>query len=289
MNSIHVVISRDNTGDHMHHSFEDALADKCLVSGHYDVLLIPHIYHLSEASLVWVSLPVGSTELVFLSWMHPRPSTALLHQHRCGIDESHVFNMAAYQSEDDCYAAIEALWAHNIPDATSKGSLSEITDEITDRWYPVMDGSRCTNCGNCLQFCIFNVYEYDAEHHVTAANPENCKPGCPACSRVCPKSAISFPLYTKDEAIAGAPGLFVTMSSNPRKPQASTGGSVCSLCGQKPTLMLMTKSDPAAELCKQCGRTIPATQKPAPQPPQGALDDLDSLVDDLEKLAQKRL
>ncbi len=288
MNSIHVVISRDNTGDLMHHSFEDALAEKCRVSGHFDVLLIPHSYHLSETSPVWDSLPVVSTEFVFLSWIHTRPAAALLQKHGCGIDASHVFNMAAYQSEDECYEAVWALYAHNELGATV-GSLSEITEEVTDRWYPVMDGSRCTNCGNCLQFCIFNVYEYDAEHRVTATNPENCKPGCPACSRVCPNSAISFPLYSKDESIAGAPGLFVTMSSNPRKPQVSTGGAVCSLCGQKPTLMLMTKFDPAAELCKQCGRPMLSVQKPVPLPPQGALDDLDSLVDDLEKLAQKRL
>ena len=27
------------------------------------------------------------------------------------------------------------------------------------------------------------------------ASPDNCKPGCPACARICPKSAIIFPKY----------------------------------------------------------------------------------------------
>src|SRR5260370_29978985 len=35
-------------------------------------------------------------------------------------------------------------------------------------------------------------------------NQDNCKRGCPACSRVCPEHAIIFPDY-KTPAIAGAP------------------------------------------------------------------------------------
>ncbi len=289
MNRICVVISRDVSGDSVRRSFEDALAEKCRVSGHFDVMVVPHIYQLSEDSSVWVTLAAVPNKPVVLSWLHPRPAAALLRKHGCVADSSHVFNMSAYLNADDCYEAIQALRAPTSHYDVDDGSFREITEEITDRWYPVMDSTRCTNCGNCLQFCIFNVFEYDADHRVVASNPGNCKPGCPACSRVCPQSAISFPLYSKDEAIAGAPGLFVTMSNTPRKPQTNIGGTVCSLCGQKPNLLLLTKIDPSAVLCKECGRPTLPELKAASRPPQDALDDLDSLVDDLENLARKRI
>ncbi|HYT90977.1 MAG TPA: ferredoxin family protein [Gemmataceae bacterium] len=72
------------------------------------------------------------------------------------------------------------------------------------RWYPVIDYSRCTNCMECLDFCLFGVYGVDKLDRITVENQDNCKRGCPACSRVCPEQAIMFPDY-KTPAIAGAP------------------------------------------------------------------------------------
>ncbi len=72
------------------------------------------------------------------------------------------------------------------------------------RWYPVIDYSRCTNCMECLDFCLFGVYGVDDLERLNVENQDNCKKGCPACSRVCPEQAIMFPDY-KTPAIAGAP------------------------------------------------------------------------------------
>ena len=72
------------------------------------------------------------------------------------------------------------------------------------RWYPVIDYSRCTNCMECLDFCLFGVYGVDKMDRILVENQDNCKKGCPACSRVCPEQAIMFPDY-KTPAIAGAP------------------------------------------------------------------------------------
>jgi NAD-dependent dihydropyrimidine dehydrogenase PreA subunit len=72
------------------------------------------------------------------------------------------------------------------------------------RWYPVIDYSRCTNCLECLDFCLFGVYGIDGLERIHVENQDNCKKGCPACSRVCPEQAIMFPDY-KTPAIAGAP------------------------------------------------------------------------------------
>lgn len=73
------------------------------------------------------------------------------------------------------------------------------------RWYPVIDYSRCTNCLECIDFCLFGVYGIDQKDRILVENQDNCKRGCPACSRVCPENAIIFPEH-KTPAIAGAPG-----------------------------------------------------------------------------------
>jgi Pyruvate/2-oxoacid:ferredoxin oxidoreductase delta subunit len=62
-------------------------------------------------------------------------------------------------------------------------------------WFPVIDYSRCTNCMQCLSFCLFDVYGVTAERQIQVQNPTNCKTECPACSRVCPEVAIMFPKY----------------------------------------------------------------------------------------------
>jgi Pyruvate/2-oxoacid:ferredoxin oxidoreductase delta subunit len=62
-------------------------------------------------------------------------------------------------------------------------------------WYPVIDYDRCTNCMQCLSFCLFGVYGADREGNIQVQNQDNCKTNCPACSRVCPEAAIMFPKY----------------------------------------------------------------------------------------------
>jgi NAD-dependent dihydropyrimidine dehydrogenase PreA subunit len=62
-------------------------------------------------------------------------------------------------------------------------------------WFPVIDFSRCTNCMQCLSFCLFDVYGATSEGKIQVQNESNCKTDCPACSRVCPEVAIMFPKY----------------------------------------------------------------------------------------------
>src|SRR5688500_4488358 len=62
-------------------------------------------------------------------------------------------------------------------------------------WFPVIDYDRCTNCMQCLSFCLFGVYGVDPEQKIQVQNNDNCKTNCPACSRVCPEAAIMFPKY----------------------------------------------------------------------------------------------
>jgi Pyruvate/2-oxoacid:ferredoxin oxidoreductase delta subunit len=62
-------------------------------------------------------------------------------------------------------------------------------------WFPVIDYDRCTNCMQCLSFCLFDVYGTDDDQGIQVQNNDNCKTNCPACSRVCPEAAIMFPKY----------------------------------------------------------------------------------------------
>ncbi len=62
-------------------------------------------------------------------------------------------------------------------------------------WFPVIDFDRCTNCMQCLSFCLFGVYGVDDAKRIQVQNNDNCKTNCPACSRVCPEAAIMFPKY----------------------------------------------------------------------------------------------
>lgn len=70
-------------------------------------------------------------------------------------------------------------------------------------WFPVIDYDRCTNCMQCLSFCLFDVYGVSKDKKIEVRNQDNCKTDCPACSRVCPEVAILFPKY-KSGPINGA-------------------------------------------------------------------------------------
>jgi NAD-dependent dihydropyrimidine dehydrogenase PreA subunit len=83
------------------------------------------------------------------------------------------------------------------------GKIVQVDETTSRRWYPVIDFSRCTNCMECVDFCLFGVYGVDGVENILVEQPDNCRKGCPACSRVCPENAIIFPQH-KAPAIAGA-------------------------------------------------------------------------------------
>ena len=83
------------------------------------------------------------------------------------------------------------------------GKLVQVEEQTSRRWYPVIDFDRCTNCMECVDFCLFGVYGVDGVENILVEQPDNCRKGCPACSRVCPENAIIFPQH-KAPAIAGA-------------------------------------------------------------------------------------
>lgn len=92
----------------------------------------------------------------------------------------------------------------NLADVNALDAAREVREETGSRkleawkpWFPVIDFDRCTNCMQCLTFCLFDVYGVDKKQNITVQNQDNCKTDCPACSRVCPEVAILFPKYGK--------------------------------------------------------------------------------------------
>lgn len=92
---------------------------------------------------------------------------------------------------------ITALDANRVAELveTIRAESSAVRHGDWKPWFPVIDYDRCTNCMQCLSFCLFGVYGVDAAGRIQAQHQDQCKTNCPACSRVCPEAAIMFPKY----------------------------------------------------------------------------------------------
>ena len=284
-----VVISRMGGDDAAARQREDELASLCAQSSGVKVLLTPPLYHLPDDSPVWRRLSGGGGTLVVASWLHPRPMEWLLH--RRGVDGPRLLalHIGAFADAGECFAAVSAA-LEAAPAEASAGTVQELQEPVAPRWYPVVDVSRCADCSHCLQFCLFGVYARDEEGNLVVANPDRCKPGCPACSRICPEGAIMFPLYVRDEAIAGAPGKVMAPDLAARRMYYARAQAACPACGGRAGLPGATPLLSPDGLCLECGRPASPPAPDAPQDPEdrAVLDDIDALIDDLDNLARRR-
>jgi NAD-dependent dihydropyrimidine dehydrogenase PreA subunit len=61
-------------------------------------------------------------------------------------------------------------------------------------WFPTINYDACLADLDCLNFCPYEVFEYDAETgRPYVARPYNCVPGCDSCAQLCPAQGIRFP------------------------------------------------------------------------------------------------
>jgi NAD-dependent dihydropyrimidine dehydrogenase PreA subunit len=167
------------------------------------------------------------------------------------------------------------LRADDPPAPEARFTPEQLLQQPGRRWYPVIDYSRCTNCMECLDFCLFGVYGVDVQDRILVENQDNCKRGCPACSRVCPEHAIMFPEY-KTAAIAGAPvgnigGLKIDLT------KLFGGGDALAIAAQERDRELVADGRQAV------GLTVGIPKRQAAKA-EGPKDDLDKLMDALDEL-----
>ncbi len=139
-----------------------------------------------------------------------------------------------------------------------------IQETTQPRWYPVVDRGRCKNCLECLNFCLFGVFEVDAEGALLLEQPDACRNGCPACARVCPSQAIMFPMHN-DPAIAGDPKA---------APAAISAGLIQLLGGAKPQELAAAERGSALAKRAEANEVVSPAEE----------DDLDALVDDVDQM-----
>jgi len=148
------------------------------------------------------------------------------------------------------------------------------------RWYPVIDYSRCTNCMECIDFCLFGVYGVDKIETILVEMPDNCRKGCPACSRVCPENAIIFPQHKtptiagNDDVVAG--GMKIDLSQLFGKP-AEDDKSIDTAVRERDEQLMLAGRDRVGDAVG-----VPKRQADKEARENDDLDDLIDAVDDLD-------
>jgi Pyruvate/2-oxoacid:ferredoxin oxidoreductase delta subunit len=240
--AIVVIVSRGQSRNPEKRAIETEIVDAAAAFASVQVFDVPHLYDLKLGSEILEELRNLECDLIVASWIFPRAAHWLLDRVGIrGQSEPTAFDEADDEDQDDQAVAEEpgeprvaeifprgerkihcldmrAASGEKLADEVRRiVSLKEATpshhavpaqpvrfeDASTRRWYPVIDFSRCTNCMECIDFCLFGVYGVDGAETILVEQPDNCRKGCPACSRVCPAGAIMFPQH-KAPAIAGA-------------------------------------------------------------------------------------
>ncbi len=133
---------------------------------------------------------------------HPRAVRWLLEAAGLGSDgrKIHFFDLRR-NSEQEIMAGLQPLLSGEERQGEFEPArIPPLAEGDWISWFPVIDYGRCTACGQCLDFCLFSVYSRRDDGTVAVSSPRNCKTNCPACSRVCPSTAIIFPKHSEPPA-----------------------------------------------------------------------------------------
>jgi len=227
---IPVILSRSRSLESGQRLLEEELLRGLMLRSDVELTVIPHVYDLPPDGPPIDAIRATTGDLFVFSWLYPRAAYWTLTAHgvrgRLGNTISLEAGDEAPPSERSAAAMPErTIWCFDLRDhvqpeaylteidrilgkrleaAAEAASCQEIRDAVRPRWYPVIDESRCTNCLECLNFCLFCVYGLGENRAILIEQPDACRPGCPACSRICPQGAIMFPQHA-DPAIAGDP------------------------------------------------------------------------------------
>ena len=127
-----------------------------------------------------------------------------------------------------------------------------------------------------IDFCLFGVYGVDKLDTILVEQQDNCRKGCPACSRVCPENAIILPQH-KSPGIAGSndavAGLKIDLSKLFGKPD------------EDPVHAAVRERDEQLLLAgRQTVGMAVGMPKRQPDTDANPKDDLDNLIDEVDGL-----
>ncbi len=242
-NKTTIIISRRRGAEVSEGTLEQGLAGTLASWPEVDVVTVAHLYDLAPDGPAFRQLQQATGNLVVLASLFPRAAYWVLDANgvkgHFGRTSSSTDDDPAPTSDESNEKAADderpqrTIWCFDLraqPEAAglldeiavilskstagpvaaspqAEGADGEATrlEESTEfRWYPVIDYGRCANCLECLNFCLFGVFGVDESGQLIIEQPDACRDGCPACSRVCPSHAILFP-HHNNPAIAGDP------------------------------------------------------------------------------------
>ena len=288
---ITVILSRSRTAATAEADLEGQLASRLGRLADVEVFEIPHLYDLLPDGAAVELLRSIDGQIVVAAWLYPRSSYWILRANEIegrfldGSDQPEAdaspdasadsetdepgrtiwcLDLRAHDEPEPFVEAIERIVSLAGGDSPARDSVSQaqtVAETTKQRWYPIIDFDRCTHCLECLNFCLFGVFGVGRSNEIIIEEPDACRAGCPACSRICPQGAIMFPQHG-DPAIAGD----ANASLESLKLDLSQ-----LFAGINPAEMAAAERDRA--LAEQEGQESP-----------GSKDDLDELVDELDDM-----
>lgn len=274
--TIPVILSEPRPGDAEQQKLVDFVANALMTRKSIDLTIIPHLYDLESTGPTLEFLREIEGPMIVISWLYPRAAFWTLRT-------AGIAGRLGKVPEDDgqgeravwclgMHARVDAQSILDDVDRISAGKTEEVLSGTADmhepvrrvettheRWYPVIDRDRCSGCLECLNFCLFGVYGMDTDDDILIEQPDACRAGCPACSRICPEGAIMFPQHT-DPAISG--------------------DAEASLSGLKLDLsQVFSGADPSSLAVAERDRALSQMGSPSKK-----ADQLDDLVDELDEM-----
>ena len=240
INKLTVIVSQGRGGPSSRQELQRGLAGALEDWPSLDVVTLPHLYDLAPEGPGMQHLHSVSGDMIVLSWLYPRAAFWLLDANgikgRMGrtpfFPDEELETAPEGPAQPVGYSPDRTIWCFDLrmhdrvepmlqeieriaAEATvepvasvewgeAASGRSSLEENTRLRWYPVIDYSRCGNCLECLNFCLFGVFGLDESEQLIVEQPDACRDGCPACSRVCPSHAIIFPQHNSP-AIAGDP------------------------------------------------------------------------------------
>ena len=149
-----------------------------------------------------IASEAGAAVVGLTGWINGSPAPRQMDRFVHPTNDTSVGGVGPSNGEEAAKDAGSAGGRPSLP-IVGAGEPVRVQEDTPRRWYPVIDFSRCTNCMECIDFCLFGVYGVDQSETILVEQPDNCRKGCPACSRVCPENAIIFP-HHKSPSISGS-------------------------------------------------------------------------------------